>query len=442
MQSLTRSTPRLLSRRLLTLRPQQFRCASRYSSPDARPSTLVAPTEPFTFRTPDASLATPHPEINPYDAAALRTAALEKRRYHLQRMRFAGIGLVLSLLMTAGVVWNVDLDQMGPVEGTGKKTGGLRADAPSGAGQTFQGKEVKVLGRGEGKKILAKVEGEEGEVELVETGTSSVPHFPRTIRIPAAAGEEQYTLLGLGIRTVSFLSIQVYVAGMYVRTADLSKLQAQLIHTVNPMASTLIPSEQESLRTALLDPTRSAELWQSILSASPEIHTAWRVVPTRNTDFAHLRDGWVTGIGKRTAEARQLAAAAPALPAGQVKAISQYEAEDFGLAMKGFMSLFAGGKAPKGSVMILSRKGNGVLDVWFQEKAPSGAPDESSVAKAGSKTEVKLLGSVGDDRISRLIWMNYLGGEKVSSEAARKGVAEGCVTFAGRPVGSGEGMVS
>ncbi|OQO03163.1 hypothetical protein B0A48_11418 [Cryoendolithus antarcticus] len=442
MQSLTRSSPRLLSR-LLTLRPQQTRPASRYSSPDARPSTVAATsTEPFTFRVSDSSPSIAHPEINPYDAAALRSAALEKRRYHLQRMRFAGIGLVLSLLMTAVVVWNVDLDQMGPVEGTGKKIGGLRADAPSGVGETFQGKEVKVLGRGEGKKILAKLEGEEGEVELVETGTSSVPHFPRTIRIPAAAGEEQYTLLGLGIRTVSFLSIQVYVAGMYVRTSDLSTLQAQLIHAVNPMASTLIPSEQESLRIALLDPTRSAELWQSILSANPEIHTAWRVVPTRNTDFAHLRDGWVTGIGKRTAEARQLAAAAPAPAAGQVKAISQYEEEDFGLATKGFMALFAGGKAPKGSVMILSRKSNGVLDVWFQEKAPSGAPDESSVARAGSKSEVRLLGTVGDERISRLIWMNYLGGEKVSSEAARKGVAEGCVTFAGRPVGSGEGMVS
>jgi hypothetical protein len=70
------------------------------------------------------------------------------------------------------------------------------------------------------------------------------------------------------------------------------------------------------------------------------------------------------------------------------------------------------------------------MDVLFQPK-----PDESK------RNDMEKLGTVKDERISRLIWLGYLGGEKVSSEAARKGVVEGCVTFAGRPVGSVETRV-
>lgn len=407
---------RLLSRRLPLLQLQS-RAASRYSNP-SRPASTAAPTEASYFRSPAGYSSTVPPAgINPLDVNALREAAAEKRRYHLHRMRFAGIGLILSLLMTGAVVWNLDLERMG------KGNGRVKLDAGQEAEERFQGKEVKVIGRGEGKKIVA-VQPPADEVELVETGTSSVPHFPKTLCLPAGQGEEQYTLLGLGIRTVSFLSIQVYVVGMYIRTSDLSALQATLIHHVNASASTLIPSEQDSLRQQLLDPTQSLALWSEILSQSPEIHTAWRVVPTRNTDFAHLRDGWVTGIGKRTAEARQRAARDSV--GKEEKLASEYEAEDFGVAMRGFMNLFAGGKAPKGSIMLLARGDRGQLDVWFQGKAE----------------ETKLLGSVTDERISRLIWLNYLGGEKVSSEAARKGVVEGCVGFAGRPMGSADTMVT
>ena len=129
----------------------------------------------------------------------------------------------------------------------------------------------------------------------------------------------------------------------------------------------------------------------------------------------------ITGINNRMREAKQLA---------QGKE-TEYEAEDFGQAMSVFKSIFTGGKAPKGSVLILSRGQYGNLDVWFQAK-----PEAS-----GEEKEMQKLGSLSDERISRLIWLGYLGGEKVSSEAARQGVAEGCVAFAGRPIGSAESRV-
>lgn len=392
------------------------------------------------------------PARNPLDARAVLIAQEEKRQYHLRRMRFAGIGMLLTLVGLAGVLYNLDLDDM---EQSAKKEGAgkIQLDASSEANKQFQGKEVHIIGAGVDKRIIAQGGGQ--EIELVETGTSSVPHFPRTIYLPTSAdsdpnaaapvpglvtatgaqpntdvnpgnltNQEEYTLVGLGIRTVSFLSIQVYVVGMYVRTQDISGLQAHLIHRINPTASTLVPSEKEGLKNALLDPNTSDEIWKELLQV-PGMKSAFRVAPTRNTDFAHLRDGWITGINKRTAAAKQELQKS----AG---AASEYESEQFGLSTRNFMNLFAGGKAPKGSVMLLVRDAQGALNVYFQAKPEA----------AGSESEVQHLGTVADERIGKLIWLNYLAGDKVSSEAARKGIVDGCVGFASRPVGSVETMVT
>lgn len=434
---------RLLSPRVQYLqRPAQctqIRASSRYSNPSKR-SFTAAPAQIPSFVeqiSPSKHESAAEPAVrNTLDAKAAQLAWEEKRQYHLRRMRFAGMGLLLSIFGLAAILYNLDLDDMEQAEK--KRRPGYQLDANEEANKLFQGKEVEIIGAGEDKRIVARGPG--GEVELVETGTSSVPHFPRTIYLPtspdsAAAqpaqpnsglnpgnidNQEEYTLLGLGIRSVSFLSIQVYVVGMYVRTQDISAFQEKLIHVINESASTLIPSEKQELNKRLLDPNASREIWTELLKV-PGLKTAWRVAPTRNTDFGHLRDGWITGINNRIREAK-----------AQLKsAESEYDAEDFGKAVTDFRSIFAGGKAPKGSVMILARGQRGALDVWFQEKP----------ASSGKEKEVQRLGSVDDERISKLIWLGYLAGDKVSSEAARKGVVEGCVAFAGRPIGSAESRV-
>lgn len=353
----------------------------------------------------------------------------------MQRMRFATIGLLLSVAGLAATLYNIDLDDL---EQSGKKNR-LQLDAPPTSNEKFQGREVHIIGAGDGKRIVAEEGKGQGETELVQTGTSSVPYFPRRIYLPSSSSpassaapnsaanlgnvnnEEEYTLLGLGIRTVSFLRIQVYVLGLYVRTTDISTLQSRLIHNINSSASTLVPSEKETLKQRLLDPQSSAEIWESLLREEG-IKSAWRVVPTRNTDFAHLRDGWITGIKKGTDAAKQKAIANPLV-------VSEYENESFGSAIKGFKDLFTGGgSAPKGSIILLARDGAGSLEVLFQrqEKTPS----------------LERMGKVDDPRIGRLIWLGYLAGKNVSSEEARKGVVEGCVEFAGRPLGSVETMVT
>jgi hypothetical protein len=46
------------------------------------------------------------------------------------------------------------------------------------------------------------------------------------------------------------------------------------------------------------------------------------------------------------------------------------------------------------------------------------------------------VGVVPDERISRLIWLNYLAGSKVASEAARQNIITGVMEFVERPVGT------
>ncbi|KAK5173917.1 Altered inheritance of mitochondria protein 18 mitochondrial [Saxophila tyrrhenica] len=438
MAAPTRSAMRILSPRIHSTRQttpspithQIRRLSSRYSNP-AKRGFAAAPAQSPSFLGSASENAGEGSEQlrDPHKAWEA------KRQYHLGRMRFAGMGLLLSIAGLALVISNIDLDSLEQAEQ--KRKSGQQMDAPDDANAQFQGKEVHVIGAGDGKRIVAQGAG--ADIELVETGTSSVPHFPKTIFLPtdpnsksAVAAQpnspgnpgnidnqEEYTLVGLGIRTVMW--IQVYVVGFYIRSKDISTLQEKLIHYVNPIASTLVPAEKEDLRKKLVDPAASREIWTQLMEV-PGIKTAWRVSPTRNTDFSHLRDGFVTGIQKRTQEAKQLAGSAGP---------SEYDAEDFGKSIQDFKGIFAGGKAPKGSILIMARDREGGLDVLYEPK-----PEE------GKRKEMEVLGRVEDERISRLIWLGYLGGEKVSSEAARKGVVEGCVEFAGRPIGSAETMVA
>lgn len=331
-----------------------------------------------------------------------------------------------------------------------------KTDSPRKAAEEFQGKKV-VIAAGD-KVIAAPADAENPQasdadaIELVETGTSYVPYFPRTINLPNTStvgpegfsSESQYQLLGLGIRKVSFLRVQVYVVGLYVKTADLATLQNHLINTVNPTASALIPGEKDDLRKALLDPERSTQIWEAILSRDGmgAVDMAFRVVPCRGTDFKHLQDGWMRGIASRTDEVRRKQAELLRQQAVESKTIAlpqpvdagEFADDSFGLAMKDFKALFTGkGKAPKGSVIILTRNKAGALGAMYQP-----------ITQEGKKEKMEkpaFLGEVKDPRVSRLVWLMYLAGQNVSSEEARKNVVDGCIAITERPVGTVEGMV-
>ncbi|KAI0199445.1 chalcone-flavanone isomerase-domain-containing protein, partial [Astrocystis sublimbata] len=144
--------------------------------------------------------------------------------------------------------------------------------------------------------------------EIVPTGNSVVPSFPRLLdlAIGAETGPQkerlngvEYTLVGLGVRTVTFIGIQVYMVGYYIATQDIAALQARLVKEVNPIATTLIASEKDTLRETLLDPVRGEQLWDTILR-EVRPRSVFRIVPVRDTDFHHLRDGFVRAITARS----------------------------------------------------------------------------------------------------------------------------------------------
>ncbi|KAI9934238.1 hypothetical protein ASPWEDRAFT_109295 [Aspergillus wentii DTO 134E9] len=293
---------------------------------------------------------------------------------------------------------------------------------------------------------VIRIQGQDG-VEEVATGTSSVPYFPSTMKLPKsidsasikpneelgpAEEEEEYQLLGLGIRTVSFLRIQVYVVGLYVAKSDITELQRRLVRTaVNPpgegqaitgtpgagSATSLVSGERQQLKELLLDADKGDAAWDAILKQEG-LRTAFRIVPTRNTDFLHLRDGWVRGITGRAQKANAKVKESGSTTPGE------FGDDSFGPALSEFKALFGGGQrknVPKGETLLLVRNANGDMDALFH-------PDPTK--------PMRWLGRVSDERISRLVWLNYLAGKNVSSEGARQSVVDGIMGIVERPVGT------
>jgi hypothetical protein len=348
----------------------------------------------------------------------------ERRDYEKNRTAFLAAGAIAGIL--SFVYTGYKLKNAIAAESEKKKknntdeessdtsSSAVRCDAPPIPSEQFKTEA------GEKRKVV--VHDEEGNV-IVPTGNSVVPAFPLVLDVhlpheqktpagPIAASltDNQgtaFTLVGLGTRTVTFLGIQVYVVGFYVATQDVERLQHYLVKKVNPLATTLIPSEKETLRKSLLDPAEGEETWEAILRDAG-VRSAFRITPVKDTDFHHLRDGFVraiTGRSQRDGKA--------------------YGDEQFGEALKSFKALFNRGSVPKKRELLLCRDGEGRLSVLYNEH------------KEGStKAKKEVMGVIDDERISRLLWLNYLAGSKVASEGARQNIITGVMEFVERPVGT------
>lgn len=73
------------------------------------------------------------------------------------------------------------------------------------------------------------------QISCVAEDPATDVEFPKTLKLP---GTPELTLLGLGVRTVSFLGIRVYSVGFY---ADLNRpdlrVSVTLSHTFTPHSS-------------------------------------------------------------------------------------------------------------------------------------------------------------------------------------------------------------
>ena len=228
----------------------------------------------------------------------------------------------------------------------------------------------------------------------------------------------------------------MYVVGLYVAASDLSTLQERMVHAIsgNESATTLIGQEKESLVKQLSDPEASERIWRQVLT-EPGIRSVIRIVPTRQTDYGHLKEGWIRGLTAR----------------GVGKGFEdKAEWED---RIKEFRGVFGGrGKLGKGKVMLLGRGAEGGLSVWAEAQGEKNKDDEQIQKDAGRKQKdgtddgdgdrsMEYLGGVRDPRVGNLVWMGYVAGGNVASEGARKSVVEGVKELVERPIGTVETMV-
>ncbi|KAJ9479371.1 Altered inheritance of mitochondria protein 18, mitochondrial [Pseudozyma hubeiensis] len=152
--------------------------------------------------------------------------------------------------------------------------------------------------------------------------------FPLYIPTPASFSstqpEPRLRLVGLGVRTVSFLRVRVYVAALYIDETHIS-------------SSTSSGETLEAHMKQLLDSGAK---------------TVIRIVPVRNTDFNHLRDGFIRALQARLKKA---------LKRGEVDAEGERKFQEEIQAVK---EAFPRGSVPKGKaldcVVVPKEKGSGL----------------------------------------------------------------------------------
>ncbi|KAL9937545.1 hypothetical protein V8E36_003954 [Tilletia maclaganii] len=150
------------------------------------------------------------------------------------------------------------------------------------------------------------------------TGTE----LPETLPLPLSLGSSSGSgagplgLIGLGVRTVSFLSVRVYVAGVYADLAALERSKGDLRGL----------ESAEAIVQALLD---------------AGVPFVVRIVPVRSTDFNHLRDGFTRSVQARLKAARKAQKLTPEAD------------EQLALSLQSLKSLFPPSKLPKGESLDL-----------------------------------------------------------------------------------------
>ncbi|CAD6890722.1 unnamed protein product [Tilletia controversa] len=152
------------------------------------------------------------------------------------------------------------------------------------------------------------------------TGTE----LPESLPSPLSYQGPELRLVGLGVRTVSFLKVRVYVAGVYVDQGALERVRREA--GVGAEVRALEGKSTEEVVKALLD---------------AGVPFVIRIVPVRSTDFNHMRDGFTRSVQARLKAARKANILPPAAD------------EDLSLSLQSLKSLFPPSALPKGSTLDL-----------------------------------------------------------------------------------------
>ncbi|KAI0935988.1 hypothetical protein AcV5_004248 [Taiwanofungus camphoratus] len=193
--------------------------------------------------------------------------------------------------------------------------------------------------------------------------------FPTTLRIPSKSPLPTFSLVGVGVRTVSFLGIKVYSVGFY---ADLA----------NPNLN--IP--------------KSASFEEKINHLVRNSACVLRIVPTRSTSFGHLRDGFMRALQAHLLLCRQRGTLSPE------------EEASVQSPLRKFKSIFPNTPLAKHTP----------LDILLTPPTPDPKQPRSLI--------VRDLGSVQSDWLAPEFVLAYFEGEGISPPM-KKSVVEGLEDF-------------
>lgn len=226
--------------------------------------------------------------------------------------------------------------------------------------------------------------------------------LPRRLPSPASydmndSDKEPFVIIASGVRTVSFLRIQVYVASLYMHES----LLEQFLST-QPTSSQQNQNLEQLLRCGL----------------EAGVPTILKITPVRNTDFAHLRDGFARAIQLRLKHIRK----------NSSTPLTSEQEESLAVSLQHLKECF-----PKTSL----KKGED-LDIVFQRAASLVVSDPIAAAAANAVGGVdvslvhagKVLGSVqydgkgGDLDIGKLLLQAYAAEKEPVSDVFKKALED------------------
>ncbi|OWZ80772.1 hypothetical protein C365_00597 [Cryptococcus neoformans Bt85] len=261
--------------------------------------------------------------------------------------------------------------------------------AAVGGAVLYAGAEPVRLGRWE-NPLLVHAHSHPQPVFRVDPETSI--EFP--LSLPLATPSPPLTLVGLGVRKVSFLKIKVYSAGFYLQdgaTRCLHHIPGWATFTAQHLLTA--PSPSPAGETAA--PQLSGEALMANL-LDQRIACAVRIVPNRNTDFGHLRDAFTRALIGR----QKLERAKGALSEADEARISE--------AIQTLKTFFPAQTVHKGKSVTLLRPPDGGIVVEF---------------------EGAILGKLNDSWIGKQLILTYFADNGAVSDKLKEDVAKGLEGF-------------
>ncbi|KAL1928625.1 hypothetical protein VTP01DRAFT_2411 [Rhizomucor pusillus] len=203
-------------------------------------------------------------------------------------------------------------------------------------------------------------------------GTVEEPHTKLAFPVYLQTGSEWTRLVGLGVRQVSFLNLNVYVVGLYMKSQDIGAVR-QLKGFEKFNKSEFLAKEDLALE----------------LLKQP-VDVSIRIVPVRSTNTQHLRDGFTRSLLQRMHN--------------QSEDMTEEQEREIMKAIQEFKSNFPSAKVKKGAEFVFTKNRDGYLEMEF---------------------EGKQMGTVKNTWLAINFFMGYLNPTQPASEYARQSIADG-----------------